>query len=382
MGMWAGGTARRIAVPLMAYGLAHAAVDAGCAALLLGAVTAGRIQAGTALGLFLVYNVVAFALQPIVGLLVDYRGMAKTAAIAGALLTASSLPLSVFAGAIVPAVLTAGVGNAIFHVGGGATSLRMTPGRASAPGLFVAPGAAGVAAGVLLGKAGAPLWIPAILLVACAAAMALVGDGSPAAAELGARTTSGTPAERHPSAAAVAPAIEGAVLLVLAVVALRSYAGLAIALPWKSSLPLLGALTAAVVLGKAAGGVLADRFGRARVGVGALAFSAPLLMLAPQLPVAGIVGMFAFNMTMPVTLVAVADVIPESPGFAFGLASLALAVGAFPVLAGAPTTLGSAGAIGAVVAVSATALAIALSWLNPSVRLHPSLSEPVPEVVE
>jgi FSR family fosmidomycin resistance protein-like MFS transporter len=223
--------------------------------------------------------------------------------------------------------------------------------------------------------------VPVAALIACAAAVALL-PATAAAAPMPARPSRRATAADGRRAPALALGAEGAVLLVLAVVALRSYTGLAIGLPWKSSLPLLGALTAAVVLGKAAGGVLADRYGRARIGVGALAFSAPLLMLAPQLPIAGIVGMFAFNMTMPVTLVAVADVIPDSPGFAFGLASLALAVGAFPVLAGASSALGTPAAIGAVVDASAVALGVALWRLSPASAPHASLSESVLEVAE
>jgi FSR family fosmidomycin resistance protein-like MFS transporter len=86
------------------------------------------------------------------------------------------------------------------------------------------------------------------------------------------------------------------------------------------------------VAGKAAGGVLADRFGRAAVGVGAVVLSAPLLVVAPGVAAVGIAGMFLFNMTMPVTLVAIADVMPERPGFAFGLTCLALIAGALPVM--------------------------------------------------
>jgi threonine/homoserine/homoserine lactone efflux protein len=37
-------------------------------------------------------------------------------------------------------------------------------------------------------------------------------------------------------------------------------------------------------------------------------------------------------MTMPVTLVAIADLFPERPGFAFGLTCLALIAGALPVM--------------------------------------------------
>ena len=157
--------------------------------------------------------------------------------------------------------------------------------------------------------------------------------------------------------------VEMAVLLVLLVVVMRSFTGFAIALPWKAQLPLLAALTAAIVLGKAAGGVLADRFGHARVGVGALAFCAPLLMLATVSPVAGVLGMFVFNMTMPVTLVAVANAVPDYPGFAFGTASLAIVIGALPALTGWSVQLSGALPIVAGVWGSAAVLGVALFWL-------------------
>jgi FSR family fosmidomycin resistance protein-like MFS transporter len=345
--------ARRMALPLAAYGLGHAGVDAACAALLMGSVTAGRLAASAALGVFLIYNVVAFALQPLAGLLVDRGWSARGAAVAGACLTAVAVPLSLVPGMVLTAAVVAGLGNAVFHVGGGVASLRMTPGRATAPGIFVAPGAAGLAAGALLGKSGGPVWVTAVVLLVVVTGIALLPEDEAAPAG---RSSDGFPAAGW--------GVEGAVLLVLAVVALRSYTGLALALPWKSAVALLAALTVAVVLGKALGGVLADRFGFARVGVGALVVSAPLLMLAPSNPVAGIAGMLAFNMTMPVTLVAVARTLPDNQGFAFGLASLALAVGAFPVLAGVVPGLSAAWPIVFVVGASAVVLAVALWWLE------------------
>ena len=336
------------------FGLAHAAVDATCAAILLAAVTTGRIPVAQALVAFLLYNLVAFALQPGFGLLVDRWRAERPAAVIGAAVTAAGVPLSLLPGMALAGVCVAGLGNAIFHVGGGAVSLRLSPGKATAPGVFVAPGAAGLAAGSLLGKVGGPLWLPPAALLTLAIAMALLPLTFPA--EQPARSSA-----RPTTSPGLG--IEVAVLLVLLVVVMRSFTGFAIALPWKAQLPLLAALTAAVVLGKALGGVLADRFGRARVGVGALAFSAPVLMLATQSPVAGVLGMFVFNMTMPVTLVAVADAIPDHPGFAFGTASLAIVVGAFPVLVGWSFALSGAVPVALAVWGSAMALGVALYWL-------------------
>ena len=355
------------AVTLCTCALAHAAVDATCAALVFGAAASGRATPQSAGALFLLYNVVAFASQPLFGLAVDRLAALRAAAVVGGVMTALALPLSLVPGMVLAATVMAGLGNGLFHVGGGAISIRVSPGRAWAPGLFVAPGAAGLVAGMLLGRAGGPLWIPTTLLLALSAGLLLVRIPS----------LHGT---REPSAPP--RGAEFAIALVLVVIALRSFTGLAIVLPWKSSVPLLGWLTAAVVAGKALGGVMADRFGRLRIGVGALVISAPLLVAAYRSPVAGVLGMLAFNVTMAVTLVAVADALPGQPAFAFGLASFALVIGALPVLLGMSVGLATADAIVGAVGLAAVLLGLALVWLDGGARVDSRCAPSVVEVSE
>jgi FSR family fosmidomycin resistance protein-like MFS transporter len=100
--------------------------------------------------------------------------------------------------------------------------------------------------------------------------------------------------------------------------------------PWKSDPLLLVALTMAVVLGKGLGGILGDKFGWIAVAVSGLVLSAPMLAFFPQIPAAVIAGIFFFNMSMPITLIGVAGMLPANPGFAFGLTTLALIIGAGP----------------------------------------------------
>ncbi len=127
------------------------------------------------------------------------------------------------------------------------------------------------------------------------------------------------------------------VALLLAVVGVRAFVGLTLVLPWKSDLTLLALLTAGIVAGKATGGLLADRFGWRPVAVAALVASLPLLALGASSPAAGVAGVLLFNMTMPVTLAAVAAVLPRgNEGFSFGLTCLALFFGSAPSLMGWP----------------------------------------------
>ena len=269
-----------------AYALAHAAVDACCAVLLWSAYDDGRLTAGAAWSAFLFYNLLAFALQPLVGLAADRLHVGRGAAVAGALLTVAAMALAVVPGAIGAAVVVAGLGNAVFHVGGGIVSLRAAPGRATPVGVFVAPGAAGLAAGILAGKAGVPGWPFAAALLALTVVIAVARAAAlrdRPVGTVGARPDMPTRRVSLPHAPLASAAMLTVALLLVAI-CVRSYVGLTLALPWKSDLGLLAALTAAVVAGKALGGLLADRLGWRPVAVTALLVSLPLLALGGRLP--------------------------------------------------------------------------------------------------
>ena len=292
------------------YGIAHALVDATCAALILSMGPAG-VQGY--LALIVMYNVLAFALQSPFGILADRFRIPVPAAIVGLLLVATS---TLFSGTPFAAAAIAGIGNALFHVGGGVISLNLLPGKATMPGIYVAPGALGLMIGGLVGRSGQFAAWPFILL--------LVG-----AALLIWRIP--RPAIRYDIA------LEGqfrwfetAILLLLFSIAIRGLVGASLVLPWKSNPTLLVTLTMAVVLGKGLGGVLADRLGWNRVALAGLAVAAPLLSFFSIYPALAIIGAFCFNLTMPVTLTAIANMLPGRDGFAFGLTTLALIVGVLP----------------------------------------------------
>jgi FSR family fosmidomycin resistance protein-like MFS transporter len=301
-----------------AYCAAHALVDASCAALVFSAAASGRLPAEQALFAVVVYNLLAFASQPLLGWFVNDVSAARVWARVGGLAVVVAFVASLSGLLIWPAIVLTGIGNAVFHLGGGVIALRAQPGRATIPGLYVAPGAAGLAAGLWMGAHQLLPWLPALTLLLVIPIL---------------RGAAGTSDAHASTSRRISTAVPFAVIGVLfAVVAARAFIGSAVPLPWKVDPGLLVALTAAVVAGKAAGGVLADRFGRVFVGVGALVVSAPLLMVALGSAAAGIAGMLLFNMTMPVTLVAIADLVPERPGFAFGLTCLALIAGGLPAL--------------------------------------------------
>ena len=95
--------------------------------------------------------------------------------------------------------------------------------------------------------------------------------------------------------------------------------------------------TACVVLGKTLGGFLYDRFGGVRTAVATLGAGAALFALSGY-PPAGCAAVLLFNMTMPVTLRAAADLLAPRNGFSFGLLTFALFIGFIPVWMRLPWT--------------------------------------------
>jgi FSR family fosmidomycin resistance protein-like MFS transporter len=301
---------------LTIYGSSHAIVDATCAAVILSLSQIHSVDLGGFFALVVLYNILAFGFQVPFGLMIDKWHIPLFSAIAGCILTAVSTIVLVFSSII--AVCLAGIGNALFHVGGGTISLNLTPKRATAPGIFVAPGALGIFVGTIIGKSGDFVsWPFVFLLLSLCVAMFMIGVPK---IDYDQNNRESRQVDFH--------CLELVILLLLSSIAVRSLVGLAIVFPWKSDMILFITLTAAVVLGKAFGGILADKLGWISAATISLLISAPLLSFGANNPYIAIVGMFLFSITMPITLVAISNMLPGRPGFSFGLTCLALIAGA------------------------------------------------------
>ena len=296
---------------------AHFAVDLACGFVCLGVFVPGAASLEeAALGVFL-YNLLAFAAQPLLGAVCDRFPRRPWAALgcltvaAGALLGCLSLGWG--------AVVLCGLGNALFHPGGGRDALVSSSGTLWEGGVFVSTGALGVALGMFWGTAFPRPWMAGALA-------ALLG----LCALFCWKTPLSQPERRAAIPGASSLPFWWVVGLALGSVALRAFVGGAVPLPWKTGLWALAA-AAAAFLGKAAGGFLADRVSPRLAGVGALLLSLPLLCLGWAHPLPSLLGLLCFNMTMPVTLGAVTDKLPNAPGLAFGLTAQFLFVGTLPL---------------------------------------------------
>jgi MFS transporter, FSR family, fosmidomycin resistance protein len=319
-----------------------------CAGILFSVYNTGAFSTAVVAYLFIAYNLLAFGLQIFVGFITDYLKAPKLSALVGLIITGiGTVVLLPFP---VAAVILAGVGNALFHVGGGVISLNLTPQKATAPGIFVAPGALGLMAGTLLGKNGDFVAWPLLLAIAVLGVTIFLVK-KPVMYP-----------EQPQSALKLNIKAEYVIYLVLFVIAVRSLVGFAVSFPWKTDITLLVWLTVAIALGKGLGGFLADRFGWTKVTVGSLLVSIPLLNLGVDLPVLGMIGMFLFNITMPVTLTLVSNMLPGKPGTAFGLACMALVLGTLPSFSELKAGLNNTVFIDIVIAISAVTLLLALRY--------------------
>ena len=303
--------------------LLHFLVDFACVALV---VNAYNLDLASAFAIFLAYNFIAFALQVPIGLACDKFGNPGLFAIFGLALVFVGALVFPFAYAV--GIALAALGNAAFHIGAGVTVLQLPIKKASAIGVFVAPGTFGVYAGTLLGKT---FSLP-VAVLACALLLGVI-----ILFLLKRSFNTIQPQKVKPGILALPLSF---LLFCIAAVAIRALVGSALALPWKSVPLLVLPFAAAVFLGKFLGGLIADRIGYWQTLVISLLGSA-LLFFGASDPIVGLAAMFLFNMAMPVVLAMLAKGLSHALGLAFGLNCLALFAGSFVALL-FPSTFGGA----------------------------------------
>lgn len=271
----------------------------------------------------LFYNFCAFALQMPFGLIADRLNRNTWVAAAGCVFVAVAFLLGKY---YIAAAVLAGVGNGLFHVGGGIDVLNISREKSGALGLFVSPGAFGIFFGTMLGKQQAlSTVLIALILLAAAVLIPAVLSGF--------RYTKASGNDPVSFSSVTSPKIMLVLLCLFFVVCMRSYVGMIINFPWKKEGAWGLILVCGVVLGKAIGGLLADRMGSIWASVVSLGLSAVLFMFS-GVPLLGVAAVFFFNMTMPITLWATARILPGAKGFSFGLLTFGLFLGFAPVYLG------------------------------------------------
>lgn len=305
---------------LTIYTISHFIVDFACFFILFGRFTQSAGPTSAGLG-FLVYNVIAFGLQPVFGYICDRRKGLPAGALGCFLVAAAVIPiLGVWA-----QLAAAALGNALFHVGGGINNLSSSDGRMGASGIFVSSGGLGVALGTLAASYAGP---SAYLCLAVTAAVSVCGvltaSIRPLSSESGYEPRAFIPAVNAKGFYAV-------IALCFISIFVRAYVGGSVPMGFKTGALMAVLVACAASLGKALGGFAADRFGARLTGAVTLLASAPLLCLFHDSAYLCALGLMLFNMSMPITLCGIASKLPRNPGLAFGLSTLALLLGSAPL---------------------------------------------------
>ena len=356
-------------VTTFAYALCHFVVDFACVSSMLCAVSRVLGESGqgsmevVALSILL-YDIVAFTLQLPIGIALDQLDKNSYAALLSYALVGAGVVLSLVPIALLewPAILLLAIGNALFHSAGGLSVLNISQKHAGPSGIFIATGAIGVFLGTQSAQMGR-LQIAfslLVLLFLCALITLVVQKVNKKYWNVH-NVTFDIPRLSSNTLLAIA--------LLSLVVALRSYAGMAMAFPWKSEMLLLVLSILGVFAGKALGGVVADRIGFRTTAIFSLIVAATLFVPSWEIPVMGLLGVFFFNFTMSITLASLANILPNAKGTAFGLASFSLAVGALPALAG--FRIEHPAMLSAISLVSALALGVGLTLVKDTVVTGP-----------
>ena len=299
----------------------HLLVDGLCVCCLY--LMASSLSVSHLVGIFLTYNVLAFLTQPLTGLWADRMERKHWMLLASVLLltmavlaTSIVITFRVAAFGVMVVAILLGMGNSLFHVWGGKQVAVRTGNDMRALGIFVSTGAFGLSLGVVFFS-----WflLYAALLSICLLSTAYVHFDFKTETEAAINKA----AYRRFSSIFVWLSL----IVLMLVVMLRSLVGETFTgeIPRSSGLVLLiGSLS---MLGKMAGGWLARQLGIVRMLVLVVFLVAVCLVFRNQGIVVLLVGLFAVNTTMPVTLYLANMVLPKREGLAFGLLAAALIPG-------------------------------------------------------
>ncbi len=303
------------------YSIIHFIVDLSCAILVSNLVTQ---KMGTGINLFIaiiIYNFFAFAMQLPIGIIADKINKNAICSSIGCLLVAIAFGFSNFG---IIACLIAGIGNAIFHVGGGIDVLNISDKKATFSGIFVSTGAMGIFLG---GKSVSIKFNKyyIVILILLISAISLIWLYKQIK-------------DKVKNEKVIIPKINTnemiAILCLIITVVIRGYVGLILSFEWKSSFILALISIFAVVFGKMLGGIIGDKIGFMKISLISLLVSAFLFIFSFNNSVLGILAILCFNMTMPITLTALSNILFNNKGMAFGLLTVALFIGAVPVFFG------------------------------------------------
>ena len=300
---------RSARVKLILLSIMHFATDGLCSYLALSMLYPNNPE--LSFYVFIGYNLLAFVTQSPIGALIDKYNRPR-------LFLAVSIACMIIGYLCAPicllAVLFIGISNSIFHVAGGKFVTHKSGNDISHLGIFVSTGAVGLMLGQVYSNLTFLPYVFFSLLIVCGLMMIFSEQ---------------TETVSYPEEYVNPDGESTALLMVLAVVLIRSFVGKVASPDFTLDSGLLLIISIATALGKAMGGICSKYIGIRPTTYVSMAISAVCLTVGAGNELIFILGIFAFNFSMPITLY-LANILSKSKeGFAFGTLAAVLVPGYF-----------------------------------------------------
>ena len=299
---------------LFVYSFVHAVVDMSCGAFMYG-IFYHKYSSLTFAQFVLLYDFLAFVLQLPFGRIFNNKNQNSLVSMIGCILILFAYLIRDVS--FLP-VFFIGIGNALFHVGGGIDILNISQKKAAKIGIYVAPGALGLFLGVSINQLKYSLWIIIVLLLISILLLYLLRKNYTSSIQ-----------QKDYSLLDLSFDKSIVIYMVLFTICIRGYFGFILNYSWKSNFLLSFLFIIMIVLGKAFGGILSDKFGIRKISFLSLVVSSILFIFSFDSIVIAMISIFLFNMTMPITLILLSNSL-KNYGMAFGLNTCALFFGYLP----------------------------------------------------
>lgn len=332
---------------MLIYSTIHFIVDFSCAVLVYNIITPQLTGTFSLFLAIVIYNFFAFAIQLPIGILADKFNKNAICSALGCILVIIAFGFSRFS---ILSCLIAGIGNAMFHIGGAIDVHNISNEKATLPGIFVSTGALGIFLGSQIANINFSFNYFTIFILLLST-IVLIWLYTQIKNKLNNKNVT-IPSIRRKELTVI--------ICLMLTICIRSYVGSILAFSWKSNYVLALFFVVFIVLGKMFGGILGDKFGFIKVSICSLILSAVLFVEAFNNSICGILAILFFNMTMPITLTSLANIFHNNKGLAFGLTTFALFLGAIPVFFGYTDVLFNPVGLFSITMISALILLIGL----------------------
>lgn len=293
---------------LFLYSCLHLVVDGLCSYLIFSALYPENSE--LAFLIFILYNILAFVTQAPLGIVIDKYNKPKVFLVISILCITLGY---IFSGLAVIATVLIGIGNSLFHICGGKYISEKSNNDIASVGIFVSTGAVGLVLGQRLCDFVSVLIVFFSVLLIGSLILIYIKDEEYIAIEKTVNINGEI----------------GVFLAIISVVIIRSFVGKVANGEFEVTLSIAILISVATAMGKACGGIVSKIIGINKTVIISMAVSAFCLTFGRGIVLIYIVGIFAFNFSMPITLWFANNLLRSREGFAFGSLAAFLIPGYF-----------------------------------------------------